>query len=140
MNRIVKKQITKLLLLVALMLVSSCAKTYLNFTTRNARELKVFEKEKQTIVFIAMTHIAKPYYFEQVKAQIDLLRNEGFIFVKEGVYYEKDTEPQQRDTLQLKMRQLLGFSIGDYSNKENKTLPNFLKNGKYVMQRDSIIG
>lgn len=126
--------------LVILLSISGCAQTYLNLTTRNARELKVFEKKDTTVVFVAMTHIAKPTYFEQVRLQIDSLRNEGFIFVKEGVYYEKDTEPQQRDTLQLKMRQLLGFSVGDYSDKENKTLPNFLKNGKYIMQRDSIIG
>jgi hypothetical protein len=49
------------------LLNNSCAKTILNLKTKNARELKVFEKDERKVVYIGMTHIAKPRYYEQVK-------------------------------------------------------------------------
>lgn len=126
--------------LIILLIITGCAQTYLNLTTKNARELKVFEKENTTVVFVAMTHIAKPPYFQQVRAQIDSLRNEGFTFYYEGVTYAAKTSEKQKDTLQRKFRQLMGLTIGDYTNPDNESLPKFFRNGKYVMQTNALIG
>lgn len=118
----------------------SCNKAILNAKASHARELKVFENKDSTVVFIGMTHLAKPQFFSEVKAQIDSLRKEGFVFMKEGVRFEQATDLQTKDTLYRKFRQLMGMTIGDYSDKENKSLPKFYLNDKYVMQNDSLIG
>lgn len=127
-------------LLAIMISVVGCSKMLLDSKATNARELKIFEKDNQRIVFIGMTHIAKPNFFQQVNRQVDSLRNAGYTFYKEGVYYEDDTSKQKKDTLRRKFRQLMGLTIGDYSNKDNKSLPKFFTNGDYIMQSDSLIG
>ncbi len=127
-------------LLLLLILFSSCTRALLNYKGTHARELKVFHKDNKQVVYIGMTHIAKPSFFEEVKYQIDSLRSEGYVFFKEGVSYQTDTSPQRKDTLRRKFRQLMGLTIGDYTDPNNKSLPRFFSNGKYVMQTDSLIG
>lgn len=112
----------------------------LNSIGSHARELKVFEKADTTLVFIGMTHLAKPQFFKEVKAQVDSLRAEGYVFMKEGVYFEESTDSLQQIMLKKKLRQLMGLSIGDYSDSTNKSLPKFFSNGNYLMQTDSLIG
>jgi len=131
----------KLLFYTVLILsINSCNKLILASKASHARELKVFQKDEKKIVFVGMTHISKPQFFNEVKYQIDSLRQEGFVFFKEGVRHENNMLPQTRDTLTRKFRQLMGFTIGDYTNKNNKSLPKHYRNKKYIMQRDSIIG
>jgi hypothetical protein len=106
----------------------------------NAREIKVFEKDDQRVLFMGMTHLAKPSFFKEVKAQIDSLRSEGYVFFKEGIYFENNTTTAQKDTLQRKFRQLIGLTIGDYTDKNNKSLPKYFSSGDYIMQSDSLLG
>jgi len=112
----------------------------LNSRATHARELKVFEKEDQKVVYIGTTHLAKPSFFTEVKQQVDSLRKEGFVFIKEGVSIEEGTSEKEVDTLRRKLRQLIGLSIGDYSNKINKSLPKLYTSGDYIMQTDSLLG
>jgi hypothetical protein len=112
----------------------------LNAKGSHVREIKVFEKDDQKILYLGMTHLAKPQFFSEVKEQIDSLRAEGYVFFKEGVTYHPNTSPKQKDTLQRKFRQLIGLTIGDYTDPANKSLPRFFSNGKYIMQTDSLIG
>lgn len=129
-----------IVVLCTVFMVHSCAKSILNSKATHARELKVFEKNDQQIVYIGTTHLAKPSFFVEVREQVDSLRNEGFVFVKEGVSIAEGTSKEEVDTLRRKLRQLIGLSIGDYSNKENKSLPKLYSNNDYIMQTDSLLG
>jgi hypothetical protein len=51
-----------------------------------------------------------------------------------------ETTEAQKDTLQRKVRQLLGLTIGNYTDPNNKSLPKFFTSGKYVMQTNAMIG
>ncbi len=126
--------------LLLLLMVASCGKMILNSRGSHARELKTFEKDDRQVVFIGMTHLGKPEFFQEVKEQVDSLRKDGYVFFKEGVGYELNTSDEARDTLRRKFRQLIGFSIGDYSDKRNKSLPKYFTNGDFIMQSDSLIG
>jgi hypothetical protein len=112
----------------------------LNAKGSHAREIKVFEKGDTAIVYLGMTHLAKPQFFKEVKAQVDSLRKEGYVIMREGVRFEESTDSLQRIVLRKKLRQLMGLAIGDYSDANNKSLPKFFSNGNYVMQKDSLIG
>ena len=79
--------------------LQSCTRIILNSIATHARELKVFEKEDQKVVYIGTTHLAKPSFFNEVRQQVDSLRNEGFVFIKEGVSIEKGTSEKEVDTL-----------------------------------------
>ncbi len=127
-------------LLVLFFSISACAKLVLNSNATHARDLKVFEKEDQQVVYIGTTHIAKPSFFTEVRQQVDSLRKEGFVFIKEGVSIAEGTTEKEVDTLKRKLRQLIGLSIGDYSNRKNKSLPKLYTSGDYVMQTDSLLG
>lgn len=126
--------------LLLLLMVASCGKMFLNSKGSHARELKIFEKNDQQVVFIGMTHLAKPNFFREVKKQVDSLRKDGYVFFKEGVRYKLNTPDEMKDTLKRKFRQLIGFTIGDYSDKNNKSLPKYFTNGDFLMQTDSLIG
>lgn len=118
----------------------SCSRIILNSVATHARELKVFEKDDQKVVYIGTTHLAKPSFFAEVKQQVDSLRKEGFVFIKEGVSIAEGTSEKEVDTLRRKLRQLIGLTIGDYSNKENKSLPKLYTSGDYIMQTDLLLG
>ncbi|GAK95489.1 hypothetical protein JCM19294_2271 [Nonlabens tegetincola] len=118
----------------------SCSKAILNSKATHAREIKVFQKGDREILYLGTTHIAKPSFFQEMKMQIDSLRDEGYVFFKEGVYFEQNTAAGLKDTLQRKFRQLMGLTIGDYTDKNNKTLPKFYSDGDYLMQTDSLLG
>ncbi|WP_157111653.1 hypothetical protein [Nonlabens spongiae] len=126
--------------LVLFLMLSACTRMILNSRATHARELKVFEKDDQKVVYIGTTHLAKPSFFKEVRQQVDSLRNEGFVFIKEGVSIKEGTSDKEVDTLRRKLRQLIGLTIGDYSNKENKSLPKLYTSGDYIMQTDSLLG
>lgn len=141
LSKKIKKYCVKFILCAVLFFAfTSCNSLILRSKASHARELKVFEKGDTTVVFVGMTHLAKPQFFSEVKTQIDSLRKEGFIFMKEGVRMEEATTAQTKDTLYRKFRQLMGFTIGNYADKENKSLPKYYRNDKYVMQKDTLIG
>ena len=98
----------------------------------------VWVKGDKEIVFIPMIHVAKAGYYEQVKDFLSQKRNEGYIVYYEGLKNGGET-PQQRDTLTLKERKILGFYLSKtYTDKENESLPNYLK--KYVGQNSENTG
>lgn len=140
MRLLLKFVFSYIFIIVIFICFSSCTRIILNSIATHARELKVFEKDDQKVVYIGTTHLAKPSFFQEVKTQVDSLRSEGFIFFKEGVSFKKDTPELVKDTLRLKFRQLMGLTIGDYTDPNNKSLPRFFSSGDYVMQNDSLIG
>lgn len=98
----------------------------------------VWVKGDKEIVFIPMIHVAKAGYYEQVKDFLSQKRNEGYVVYYEGLENGGET-PQQRDTLTLKERKILGFYLSKtYTDKENESLPNYLK--KYVGQNGENTG
>ena len=133
---------TVLFLSVAFVLLSAVSCTRVVVALYNKKDsLKkktVWVKGDKEIVFIPMIHVAKTGYYEQVKDFLSQKRNEGYIVYYEGLENGGET-PQQRDTLTLKERKILGFYLSKtYTDKENESLPNYLK--KYVGQNGENTG
>lgn len=125
------------------LLFANCKPVILSLITPKNVEnsLKVMDKNDQRIVFMPMVHLAKPIFFNQVKIVIDSLKKEGYT-----VYYEQISihEKQGQDLLDInlrKLRKMFGFNIyGGYDNENNKSLPNFTKNKKYISQENEKLG
>jgi len=99
---------TVLFLSAAFVLLSavSCTRIAVALTNKKDpfKEKTVWVKGDKEIVFIPMIHVAKAGYYEK-----------------------------EKDTLTLKMRKIIGYHLcGGYTNKENKSTPQYLK--KYVGQ------
>ena len=127
---------TVLFLSVAFVLLSavSCTRVATVLTNKKdpLKEKTVWVKGDKEIVFIPMIHVAKVGYYEKVKDFLSQKRNEGYVVYYEGVEIGAAT-PEERDTLTLKMRKIIGSHLcGGYTNKENKSTPQYLK--KYVGQ------
>ena len=131
---------TVLFLLAAFVLLSAVSCSRVGVALYNKKDsLKkktVWVKGDKEIVFIPMIHVAKAGYYEQVKDFLSQKRNEGYIVYYEGLKNGGET-PQQRDTLTLKERKILGFYLSKtYTDKENESLPNYLKNTGIDTLRD----
>ena len=127
---------TVLFLSAAFVLLSavSCTRIAVALTNKKDpfKEKTVWVKGDKEIVFIPMIHVAKAGYYEKVKDFLSQKRNEGYVVYYEGVEIGAAT-PEERDTLTLKMRKIIGSHLcGGYTNKENKSTPQYLK--KYVGQ------
>jgi hypothetical protein len=128
----------KTILLVFIILsLSSCKGLIYKLLAPKHPELKILynEEKEKTFAFIPMVHIAKPVFFKETKEIVDSFRQKGFVIYYESVNSPKiKTATAEEDTLLRKFRRLVGFQAGDYTNKNNESTPNFMKNGKYVMQ------
>ena len=112
----------------------SCTRIAVALTNKKDpfKEKTVWVKGDKEIVFIPMIHVAKAGYYEKVKDFLSQKRNEGYVVYYEGLVTGAAT-PEERDTLALKMRKIIGYHLcGGYTNKENKSTPQYLK--KYVGQ------
>ena len=118
----------------------SCTRVAVALTNKKdpLKKKTVWVKGDKEIIYIPMIHVAKVGYYEKVKDFLSQKRNEGYVVYYEGLKNGGDT-PQQRDTLILKERKILGFYLSKtYTDKENESLPNYLK--KYVGQNDENTG
>lgn len=129
------KKIVLFSLVVSMLLsIISCTRVAVALTNKKdpLRKKTVWVKGDKEIIFIPMIHVAKPGYYEKVKDFLSQKRNEGYVVYYEGLVTGAAT-PEERDTLTLKMRKIIGYHLcGAYTNKENKSTPQYLK--KYVGQ------
>ena len=129
------KKIALFSLVVSMLLsIISCTRIAVALTNKKDpfKEKTVWVKGDKEIVFIPMIHVAKAGYYEKVKDFLSQKRNEGYVVYYEGLVTGAAT-PEERDTLTLKMRKIIGYHLcGAYTKKENKSTPQYLK--KYVGQ------
>lgn len=129
------KKIALFSLVVSMLLsIISCTRVAVALTNKKdpLKKKTVWVKGDKEIIFIPMIHVAKPGYYEKVKDFLSQKRNEGYVVYYEGLVTGAAT-PEERDTLTLKMRKIIGYHLcGAYTNKENKSTPQYLK--KYVGQ------
>ena len=129
------KKIALFSLVVSMLLsIISCTRVAVALINKKdpLKKKTVWVKGDKEIIFIPMIHVAKPGYYEKVKDFLSQKRNEGYVVYYEGLVTGAAT-PEERDTLTLKMRKIIGYHLcGAYTNKENKSTPRYLK--KYVGQ------
>ena len=93
-----------------------------------------YEKEDREVAAVPMIHVNKPEFYEMTKRKIDSLRSDGY-----QVFYEsidsKVTDSLQLDILMRKFRQVTGFALMDYMDKENEAFKS-LQKAKYVSQAE----
>lgn len=134
-----------LYLLIVLLCFCSCASIRLAMAgaDRETVDLEVYhhiEKDK-TIVFVPMLHIGKSVFYEDVKKNLDSLRSEGFVIFYENVKFDREKySPEELDTLNRKIRKLLGFYFTNYKDSTNLSLPKSFFNDKYVLQTKARTG
>jgi len=119
-------------------------------TPKNVKKsLKILEKDDQKVIFLGMVHLVKPGFYQQAKIIIDSLRKENYTIFYEGIKYDKKFYKAELDSLELeelylisrKYRKMIGqFHAGDLTDRNNKSLPNYYKNKKYVTQTNELLG
>jgi hypothetical protein len=98
------------------------------------KQVRVIEGKGKTIVFIPVWHVGKESYYKSVKEHIDYFRDEGYSIFYEGIDYEPGTDQATKDTLDRKMRKILGYHLSSYNDQNNESQPKYLKNHKYSTQ------
>ena len=136
-----RKRIILFLSVIFVLLSSiSCTRVAVALTNKKDpfKKKTVWVKGDKEIIYIPMIHVAKVGYYEKVKDFLSQKRNEGYVVYYEGLENGGKT-PEERDTLILKVRKILGFNIcGGYSDKKNQSTPQYLK--KYVGQNHTNTG
>ena len=142
----------KILLLTILVFVfASCGKMLLSLVTPSdvEKSLKVLKKDDQTVVFLGTVHLAKPEFFDSAKKIIDSLKRENFTVFYESITFDDEyykdkldsTSIYKLDTTLRKFRKMMGrFQMNDLTDKNNKSLPNYFKNNKYLSQTNNLLG
>ena len=82
----------------------------------------------KTIVFIKMHYVGAPDFYKDVKAKVDSLHSEGYMFLYEEVTINAQSDSLEIDTIKRKYRKLFGFGLSnkgyldttDYSIMGNK--------------------
>ena len=102
-----------LLLLLCCSVFSSCLSLALNMIGAYEEEAEphVYENGAKTMVYIPMRHIGLPQFYSDVKHNIDSLHNEGYIVFVESVKLKDSLSQAQKDTLELKLRKIIGTSL-----------------------------
>jgi hypothetical protein len=73
-------------------------------TTPEVRSIKL---RKKTVAFVPLTHVSTPKFYEGVKRIVNEYKNKGYVVFFEELKEEKD--PHAQDTLQRKLRKIVGF-------------------------------
>lgn len=110
---------------------SSCT-IYRGFHEMNSEKVKMvsYINNDRSVKFIGMHHMGKKMYYDKVKDSVDQLKRSGYV-----VYYEKTkvlTDTLQQDTVNRKLKKMLGFIPGfDSYKKITEDNPVFKK---YIVQ------
>lgn len=134
-----------LYLLIVLLCFCSCGSIGLAMAgaDRETVDLEVYRQpqKNKTLVFVPMLHIGKPVFYEDVKKKLDSLRSEGFVIFYENVKFDrKKYSREELDTLNRKIRKLLGFYFTNYKDSTNLSLSKSFFNDKYVLQTKARTG
>lgn len=130
------KTVHYLLLLCSLLIISSCTSLKMGLATSKKvkRKVMVNETTQDTVVFLPMSHIAKPSFYESVKENVDSLRANNYIIFLEGIGIKDSLPINEELTYKKKLRKLLGFTLTSYQDSTNKSLPKAFANKKYIEQ------
>lgn len=131
------KRIISIFIAASILITFSSCKAVLHLKMKDTvdKDVKLLERDDKTVIFIPMNHIGKESYFESVKRIVESARSENYNVFFESVYYQAGTSESKKDTLDRKIRKLIGYHItSSYKDDENKSYPNYLKENNYVMQ------
>lgn len=140
-----RQPISFVLLIVLLLFTGSCGRFYLSvakFGTEKVTRLENTESE-QTVLLVPMVHIAQPEFYSEVRLYLDSLKREGFVVFYEGVRspeIRSSADSMRVDTLQRKLRRVLGLNVNGYGDKNNKSHKKWWSEGGRVGQTTDILG
>lgn len=123
--------------LILLFSISSCTKIIYTIVAPQKPHFKKFEKCKdgqcKIVVFVTMTHVAKPDFFKKVKQEVLTHKANGYTVFYEGTgTFPKDMENQTKDTVKRKFRKIIKYYAEDYL--EYEAFPAYFKENNFVMQ------
>src|SRR5690606_22194443 len=78
-----------------------------------------YVKGNREVATIPMLHVNKPGFYGMARRTIARLRNNDFVVFYEGISSD-GTDSLQLGVLTRKFRQVTGFAVMDYMNKENE--------------------
>lgn len=120
MRKVKSFMIRSLYLSVLLIITYGCKTFALKIITKKdvVKDIITLENDQgRRIVYIGTIHLGKIGYYESVKYYVDSLRKADYKVLYEGIGGLDVT-----DSIQRKMRKVIGFHLTDYNNSENKSL------------------
>ncbi|KOS05656.1 hypothetical protein AM493_06120 [Flavobacterium akiainvivens] len=96
------------------LLTTSCMSLALSVLGINKKEspMSVYTNGTKSIAYIPMKHIGPKEFYANVARRVDSLQKQGYTVYMESVRVTDSLTPQQRDTLKLKVRRLMGVTLG----------------------------
>jgi hypothetical protein len=95
-------------------LTASCMSMALSVMGINKKEsgLSVYSNGIKTMAYIPMKHIGPKEFYANVKNRVDSLQKKGYIVFMESVRVTDSLTAEERDTLNRKVRRLMGVTLG----------------------------
>lgn len=91
--------------------------------------LHYYTNGDKQLIFMPMIHLNKQGFYDEVKRNVDSLRNDGYVFVYESVKPSKDLDSIQEDLIRRKFRRVIGFNLTSYTDKENENMKRYRVKG-----------
>ena len=123
----------KIAIVFLLLLSLSSCNVIKAFIELNKKESTIYSYKlgEKDIKFCTMHHLGKPEFYQDVKRQINNLKNSGYIVFYEKIAYDNNLDSLVTDTIKRKFRKIIGF-YGSY----DKILENNKLFNKYILQPD----
>lgn len=124
----------KVLYLLLIITQTSCNNSFfINYLARKKsieKEIKVYENNNQKrIVYLPMVHLGKEEFYASVKSVVDSLRKKNYIILYEGIGSET-----ANDSIKRKFRKVAGFTITNYKDSTNQSIPKIYRKNKLIHQ------
>jgi hypothetical protein len=96
------------------LLATSCMSLALSVMgiTKEDFKFSVYSNGSKTVAYIPMKHIGPKEFYANVKCRIDSLQREGYIVYLESVSVKDSLTFEERDTLKMKIRRMMGVTLG----------------------------
>lgn len=118
-------------ILILLLLTISCTKMAMMSDVRfyDKARIQYISDGDKTVAYIPMMHMNKPEFYESVKLSVDSLRDAGYTVLYEGIDIAHSIDSLVMDTLNRKVRRVIGMHMSDYNDTDNVAMKKFQLKG-----------
>ena len=101
-----------LIILPIFVLFSSCGMLISSaLSSDNNCDIEIISDGEKNVAFIGVHHVGTELYYKDARQKLDSLRKDGYIIFYENVADKKNIDPKTKDTLDRKLRKLIGFNL-----------------------------
>lgn len=114
-----------------LFIITSCSKMAMMSDVRfyDKARIQYISDGDKTVAYIPMMHMNKSEFYESVKSSVDSLRDAGYMVLYEGIDITHNIDSLAMDTLNRKVRRVIGMHMSNYNDTNNVAMKKFQLKG-----------